>query len=128
PDGTEAVIVELGANDMLRGINPQVTRRALDEICRRLGERKIAVLIAGMRAAPSLGGEFGRNFEPIYSDLAKKYDAPLYPFFLEGVAGEANLNLRDGLHPNAAGVDAIVMGILPMVEEFFARVRDRRAL
>jgi acyl-CoA thioesterase-1 len=128
PDGTEAVIVELGANDMLRGINPQVTRRALDEICRRLGERKIVVMLAGMRATPSLGGEFGRSFEPIYSDLADKYGALLYPFFLEGVAGEASLNLRDGLHPNAAGVDAIVARILPQVEEFVARVRDKRGL
>jgi acyl-CoA thioesterase I len=123
PDGTAGVIVELGANDMLRGIDPKVTQRALDEIVRRLTERRIVVLIAGMRAIPNLGITFAGGFEPIYPELASKYDALLYPFFLDGVAGDAKLNQRDGLHPTAAGVDVIVSGILPKAEELIARVR-----
>jgi acyl-CoA thioesterase I len=123
PDGTEGVIVELGANDMLRGIDPKVTQRALEEIVRRLTERRMVVLIAGMRAIPNLGITFAGGFEPIYPELASKYDALLYPFFLDGVAGDAKLNQRDGLHPTAAGVDVIVSGILPKTEELIARVR-----
>jgi acyl-CoA thioesterase-1 len=126
PDGTEAVIVELGANDMLRGLDPKVTQRALDEIVRRLTERKIVVLLAGMRAIPNLGIDYVQGFEQIYPEIAAKYDALLYPFFLEGVAGDAKLNQRDGLHPTAAGVDVIVNGILPKAEELLARVRQRR--
>jgi acyl-CoA thioesterase-1 len=127
PAGTEATIVELGANDMLRGIDSKVTRKALDEIVRRLTDRKIAVLLAGMKAAPNLGPDFGGAFEAIYADLAAKYDALLYPFFLDGVAGEPKLNQRDGLHPSAAGIDAIVAGILPKAEELVGRAKARRA-
>jgi acyl-CoA thioesterase-1 len=123
PDGTDAVIVELGANDMLRGLDPKVTQRALDEIVRRLSERRIAVLIAGMRAIPNLGIDFANGFETIYPEIAAKYDVLLYPFFLDGVAGEAKLNQRDGLHPTAGGVDVIVGRILPKVEELLARVQ-----
>ena len=99
PPMTDAVIVELGANDMLRGVDTKVTRRALDEIVRRLTERRIAVLLAGMRAAPNLGADYGRAFEAIYADVAAKYDTVFYPFFLEGVAAQSTLNQRDGLHP-----------------------------
>ena len=123
PDGTAGVILELGANDMLRGIDPKVTQHALEEIVRRLTERRIAVLIAGMRAIPNLGISFANGFEPIYPELASKYDVLLYPFFLDGVAGDAKFNQRDGLHPTAAGVDVIVAGILPKAEELIARVR-----
>ena len=123
PDGTDAVIVELGANDMLRGLDPKVTQRALDEIVRRLRERRIAVLLAGMRAIPNLGVDYVQGFEAIYPEIAAKYDVLFYPFFLEGVAGEQKLNQRDGLHPTAAGVDVIVAGILPKVEELLARAR-----
>jgi acyl-CoA thioesterase-1 len=123
PDGTAAVIVELGANDMLRGIDPKVTQRALEEIARRLTERRIVVLIAGMRAIPNLGIDFANGFETIYPEIASKYGALLYPFFLDGVAGDAKLNQRDGLHPTAAGIDVIVDGILPKAEELIARVR-----
>lgn len=126
PDGTDAVIVELGANDMLRGINPQVTRDALDAILRRLTERHIAVLLCGMRAAPNLGADFGGAFSRIYAELAAKYGVLLYPFFLDGVAADASLNQRDGLHPNAAGVTRIVSRILPKVEELVARARALR--
>jgi len=128
PEGTDAVIVELGANDMLRGIDPKVTRQALDAIVRRLAERRVVVLLAGMRAAANLGSEYRRDFDTIYSELAVRHDLLLYPFFLEGVAGEAGLNQGDGLHPNAVGVDAIVARILPKVEELIRRVRDRRVM
>jgi acyl-CoA thioesterase-1 len=126
PEGTEAVIVALGANDMLRGVDPKVTRKALEEIVRRLKARRIEVLLAGMRAAPNLGADYGREFEAIYSDLAKSYDLLLYPFFLDGVAADASFNQRDGLHPSAAGVDRIVAGILPKAEQLVARVREKR--
>ena len=128
PEGTDAVILEFGANDMLRGIDPKVTRKALEQIVRRLGERRIAVLLAGMRAAPNLGTDYGREFEAIYAELAAGNGLLLYPFFLDGVAAEERLNQRDGLHPTAAGVDAIVARILPKVEELVARVRDQRAM
>jgi acyl-CoA thioesterase-1 len=128
PEGTDAVIVELGANDMLRGIDPGVTRQALEQIVRRLTDRRIAVLLAGMRAAPNLGLDYGRDFETIYSDLAARHDLLLYPFFLDGVAAEAKLNQGDGLHPTAAGVDAIVAGILPQAEALVARVRSKRVM
>jgi acyl-CoA thioesterase-1 len=126
PAGTDAVIVELGANDMLRGGDPERTRQALDAIMRRLAERQIPVLLAGMRAAPNLGGDYARAFEPIYPDLAAKYGLLYYPFFLEGVASDAKLNQRDGLHPTSAGIDAIVARILPKVEELVAHARDKR--
>jgi acyl-CoA thioesterase I len=126
PDGTAAVIVELGANDMLRGIDPKITQRAIEEIVRRLTERRIPVLLAGMRAIPNLGINFANGFEPIYPEIASKYDALLYPFFLDGIAGDAKLNQRDGMHPTAAGIDAIVAGILPKAEELVARARRQR--
>ena len=125
PEGTEAVILELGANDMLRGIKPEVTRNALDAILRRLTERHIAVLFCGMRAAPNLGPEYGRDFESIYPDLAAKYDVLLYPFFLDGVAGDLSLVQHDGLHPTPTGVDIIIQRILPKVEELVAHIRQQ---
>lgn len=115
-EGTDAVILELGANDMLRGIDPAVTRKALDTILARLTARHIKVLIAGMLATPSLGKTYTSAFDTIFPELAAKYKAPLYPFFLAGVTTHKNLTLADGMHPNAAGVDQIVAGILPQVE------------
>jgi acyl-CoA thioesterase-1 len=126
PEGTDAVIVELGANDMLVGIDPGTTREALGEIVRRLIGRGIFVLLSGMRAAPNLGPEYGRKFEAIFSELAVKNDLLIYPFFLDGVAADATLNQPDGVHPNAAGVDVIVARMLPIVQELIARVRHRR--
>ncbi len=125
PQGSDAVILELGANDMLRGLDPEVTRNALDAILRRLSERHIAVLLCGMRAAPNLGAAYGRSFERIYPELAAKYGVLLYPFFLDGVAADLGLTQHDGLHPNAAGVDRIITRILPKVEELVARVRPQ---
>jgi acyl-CoA thioesterase-1 len=125
PDGTEAVIVEIGANDMLRGIKPQVTRGALDTILQRLTGRHIAVLLCGMRAAPNLGADYGQSFESIFPELAAKYGALVYPFFLDGVAADLGLLQKDGLHPNAAGVDVIVARILPKVEELVVHARSQ---
>jgi acyl-CoA thioesterase I len=123
PQGTDAVIVELGANDMLRGIKPEVTRAALDAILQRLKARHIAVLLCGMRAAPNLGADYGAAFERIYPELAAKYGVSLYPFFLDGAAGDLSLTQQDGMHPNAAGVGVIVQRILPKVLELVAQVR-----
>lgn len=127
PDGTEAVILELGANDMLRVLNPQVTREALAAILRRLAERHIHVLLCGMRAAPNLGSDYAKSFESIYPELAAAYDVPLYPFFLDGVAADRTLIQHDGVHPNSAGVDIMVARILPKVEELIAEVRKSRS-
>ena len=126
PQGTDAVIVELGANDMLRGIAPDVTRAALDSILQRLRERHISVLLCGMRAAPNLGADYAAAFERIYPELAAKYRVPLYPFFLDGVAGKLDLEQGDGMHPNPAGVAAIVAGILPEVEDLVGRAQNRK--
>jgi acyl-CoA thioesterase I len=115
PDGTQAVIVELGANDMLRGVKPDLTRDALDKILQRLTARHIIVMVCGMRAAPNLGADYGQAFERVYPELAAKYGAPLYPFFLDGVAGDLKLTQQDGMHPNAAGIGVIVARILPDV-------------
>jgi acyl-CoA thioesterase-1 len=123
PAQTQAAIVELGANDMLRGIDPQLTRKALDTILQRLTVRHIAVLLCGMRAAPNLGSAYGQAFERIYPQLAAKYAVALYPFFLDGVAANLQLTQRDGMHPNAAGVGVIVARILPKVEELVVRAR-----
>ena len=125
PPGTNAVIVELGANDMLRGIAPEVTGNALQGILQKLIARHIAVLLCGMRAAPNLGAAYGRQFERIYPELAAKYSVPLYPFFLDGVAANPKLTQSDGMHPNAAGVGVIVERILPKVEDLIALARAR---
>jgi acyl-CoA thioesterase I len=127
PDDTDAVIVEIGANDMLRGIKPAVTRAAIDTILQRLKDRHITVLLCGMRAAPNLGTDYAAAFESIYPDAAAKYDLPLYPFFLNGVAADLGRLQHDGLHPNAAGVDIVVAGILPQVERLIALLRERRS-
>jgi acyl-CoA thioesterase-1 len=124
-DGTDAVLVELGANDMLRGVQPKVTLQALDDILAKLKARNIPVLLSGMRAAPNMGAEFVREYEAIFPALAQKYDVVFYPFFLDGVAADPRLALRDGVHPNGAGVQIIVDGILPKVEELIARVKKR---
>ena len=128
PEGTDAVIVELGANDMLLGVHPAVTRNALAEIIRRLRDRNILILLAGMRAAPNLGGAYMGEFEGMYADLARQNGVLFYPFFLDGIAAQATFSLQDGVHPNAAGIDAIVARILPDAEELIARVQAQRAM
>ncbi len=126
PDGTDAVVVELGANDMLRGIDPKVTRAALDQIVTRLKQRGIEVLLCGMRAAPNLGADYEGAFNAIYPELALAHNVVFYPFYLDGVAADAKLNQRDGLHPTAEGIQTIVTRITPKVEELIARVRAKR--
>ncbi len=125
-EGTAAVILELGANDALRGISPAVTKNALDAIVRRLKQRNIEVLIAGMRAPPNLGATYAAAFDAIFPDLAKTHGAALYPFFLDGVAAEPKLNLPDGMHPTADGVAVIVERILPAVEALIGRAKTRK--
>jgi acyl-CoA thioesterase-1 len=118
PEGTNLVLLELGANDMLRGITPEITERNLDAMIVRLKERGIDVMLAGMMAAPNLGADYAEAFNLIYPKLAKKHGLVFYAFFMDGVAAEPSLLLDDGMHPNAAGVDRIVEGIVPMVERF----------
>jgi acyl-CoA thioesterase-1 len=123
PEGTDAVILELGANDGLRGLDPKLTRAALDDILRRLAARHIAVLFCGMQTPPNMGGDYARAFNAIFPELAAAHDVIFYPFFLDRVASDAKLNQRDGIHPNAAGVDIIVAHILPKVEQLISKVR-----
>jgi len=125
PDGTDGVIVELGANDMLRGLDPAITRKNIETIVERLKARNIPVMLAGMYASRNLGADYIQKFDTIYSDIAKKHDLVLYPFFLDGVAGERSLNLPDGLHPTAKGVEIVVERILPSVEAFLTRLTQR---
>jgi acyl-CoA thioesterase-1 len=127
PEGTEAVIVELGANDALRGTDPNVTRSALSDILTRLKARKIAVLLCGMVAPPNYGADYAARFNAIYPELAKSFGVPLYPFFLDGVATDAKLNQADGIHPTAEGVDIIVKNILPSVEAFLGTIAGQRS-
>jgi acyl-CoA thioesterase-1 len=126
PPGTEAVILELGANDALRGLDPAVPRAALESILRRLKERGIPVLLCGMLSPPNLGADYARAFNAIYPQLATAYGAVFYPFFLEGTAANRQFNQGDGIHPTAAGVDVIVGRILPKVEELIARAKAKR--
>jgi acyl-CoA thioesterase-1 len=125
PDGTEGVIVELGANDALRGIDPDVTRASLSDIVARLKARGIAVMLCGMLAPPNYGSDYAARFNSIYPELAKKFDVALYPFFLDGVAADAKLNQADGIHPTAAGVDVIVKNIMPTVEAFLGTITEQ---
>jgi acyl-CoA thioesterase I len=116
PAGTDALIVELGANDMLRGLDPAAAKTSLATILTRAKAAHIAILLTGMRAAPNLGADYQARFDPIYPDLAKSFDVALYPFFLDGVAADPKLNQKDGLHPTKEGVEKIVANILPWVE------------
>jgi acyl-CoA thioesterase I len=125
PEGTEGVILELGANDALRGTDPTVTRAALSDIVSRLKARRIAVLLCGMLAPPNYGSEYAASFNSIYPDLAKSEGVALYPFFLDGVAADAKLNQADGIHPTPAGVDVIVTRMMPTVEAFLGSIRGQ---
>ena len=114
--GPDAVIVELGANDALRGIDPRVTYDNLDAILSELGRRGLPVLLAGMRSPPNMGAEYAAAFNDIYARLAEKHEVALYPFFLEGIAADPKLNQADGIHPNALGVAEIVKRMSPAVK------------
>lgn len=124
PEETDAAIVELGANDALRGFEPEQTRKNLEAIVGGLKARGIEVLLAGMLAPPNMGPDYGKAFNAIYPELAKQLDVALYPFFLDGVAAQADLNQSDGMHPNAAGVAVIVERFLPAAEELLQRSAD----
>ena len=123
PPGTQAVILELGANDALRGIDPAQTYKALDTIITRLKQRGIEVLLAGIEAPRNLGDEYARKFNAIYADLAKRHDLILHPFFLQGVVLDAGLTLDDRMHPNAKGVAVIVQNIVPRVLAMLDRIK-----
>lgn len=118
----DAVIVEFGANDALRGLPVPQAEQALDQLLGNLAERKLPVLLAGMRAPPNLGPDYQAAFDGMYPRLAAKHGTLLYPFFLDGVAAEVKLNQADGMHPNPAGVDVIVSRILPDVERLLDQV------
>lgn len=122
---TDALIVEFGANDALRGLPPSQAEAALDALLTKAGERKLPVLLAGMRAPPNLGPDYGREFEAIFPRLAARHGALLYSFFLDGVAADPELNQGDGMHPNRRGVDVIVARIRPSVEKLLDRVPEK---
>lgn len=122
PDETDIVLLELGANDMLRGVAPDVTERNLAEMIERLQARDIEVVLIGMLAAPNLGNAFRESFDGIFPRLAETYGIALYPFFLDGVVTQSGLMLDDGLHPNAEGVEVMVERVLPLVD---ATLNDR---
>jgi acyl-CoA thioesterase-1 len=119
---THLVIVELGANDALRGLPPATTWQNLDDILTRLKQRNIAVLLTGMMAPPNYGDQFAEVFDSIYPRLAERHGVALYPFFLEGVASDPKLNPSDGIHPTAEGVDIIIERMLPDVLELIAAI------
>lgn len=118
PDGTKGVILELGANDALRGIPPEETAKNLEAMILRLKERGIAVLLAGMMAPPNMGADYGARFNSIYSDLAREHNLVFYPFFLDGVVTKSGLQLEDGMHPNGDGIAIMVERFLPTAEQF----------
>jgi acyl-CoA thioesterase-1 len=125
PDDASAVIIELGANDALQGLDPQATKAALEKIITEVKARGLLILLAGMEAPPNMGKEYATAFRALYADLAQRYDLVFYPFFLDGVALDDRLTLDDGMHPNAQGVARIVQGILPKVEELLARAKAK---
>jgi acyl-CoA thioesterase-1 len=127
PKDTDAVIVELGANDALRGIDPKITRTNLEKIIATLKKRHIPILLAGMRSPANWGEHYSDNFDAVFPELARANGLIFYPFFLEGVVLDAKLNQRDGMHPTGKGVAEIVKRMLPSVEELIARAKAQRA-
>lgn len=117
PEGTDLVILEFGANDALRGIDPAISEKNLSDILEKLKERNVQVILAGMLAPPNMGNDYAEKFNAIFPRLAEKYDVPLYPFFLDGVATVKSLQLADGEHPNTEGVAKMVEGFLPLMEK-----------
>lgn len=126
PEGTDGVILELGANDALRGIAPEDSEKNLDNLLARFRERGVAVLLVGMLAPPNMGEDYAARFNPLYPRLAEKYGVPLYPFFLDGVVTEERLKLEDGMHPNGEGVAEMVSRSLPVAESFVAAIAARK--
>lgn len=124
PDGTDGVIMELGANDALRGVDPGLTENNFRIMLQKLQDRGIPVLLAGMMAPRNMGDNYVRLFDGMYRPLAAQFNAVYYPFFLQGIAGDPKLNLQDGMHPNAEGVAVIVKNILPTVEDFIRQIQS----
>ena len=124
PDGTNGVVLELGANDAMRGLPFELASKNLDAMIGRLKQRGVAVLLVGMRAPPNMGEDYQQGFDAIYPALATKYKVPLYPFFLDGVAADPALNLNDGIHPNQAGIAIMIKRILPYVERFIEQINN----
>lgn len=122
PEDVDGVILELGANDALRGLPPETTRENLRSMIERLQARDIPVLLAGMLAPPNMGADYEARFNAIYPELAEEYGLVLYPFFLDGVTGDTAMLLPDGMHPNAQGIEKMVENILPYAEEFLSRM------
>lgn len=127
PDDADAVIVELGANDALRGFDLDETRQALDEILAEIKDRNLPVLLAGMEAPRNYGEDYSQRFRVMFAELAEKHDVLFYPFFLEGVAMNPELNQPDGIHPTAEGVAVIVENIMSNVQQLIAQARDGAA-
>ena len=125
PDDASGVIIELGANDALQGLDPAATKATLEKIITDVKARGLPILLAGMEAPRNLGKDYVEQFRALYVDLATRYDLILYPFFLDGVALDDKYLMDDGLHPNAAGVARIVEGILPKVEELLAKAKPQ---
>jgi len=126
PRRPDLVILELGANDALRGIDPALAERNLEDIVTELTNRGIRVLLAGMKAPPNMGEDYENRFNAIYPKLAERHDLVFYPFFLENVAAKPELNLDDGMHPTGEGIGIIVEGIAPYVERALARPAPER--
>jgi acyl-CoA thioesterase-1 len=126
-DDADAVILEFGANDALRGIDPKVTRENMQKILSKLSDRRIPVLLTGMRSPTNWGENYSEDFDAIFPDLAREHSLIFYPFFLDGVVLDAKLNQDDGMHPNSKGVAAIVHAILPSVEQLIAKAEAQRA-
>ena len=124
-DDVDAAIVELGANDALRGLPVAQAEAALGEILGKLKTRGLPVLLAGMRAPPNLGPDYAGQFDGMYQRLAEVHGAAVYPFFLEGVAARPDLNQADGMHPNGKGVELIVEKILPAVEALITAIKEK---
>jgi acyl-CoA thioesterase I len=124
-DPVDAVILELGANDALRGIDPDQTEKALDRILTEIKKRNLPVLFAGMLAPRNLGPDYGKKFDALFPRLAQKHGVLFYPFFLDGVAADPALNQPDGLHPNSKGVDMIVSRILPITEDLLKQTSPK---
>ncbi len=127
PDGTDAVILELGANDSFRGVDPKLVQANLEAMLDKLQGRRIPVLLAGMLAPRNMGKDYVDAFDAIYPGLAATHPVVFYPFFLDGVITDPKLVQGDGLHPTAAGVDAIVARIMPRVEELIAKARANKS-
>ncbi|WP_419906927.1 arylesterase [Hoeflea sp.] len=122
PDGTHAVLLELGANDALRGISPEQTRANIDEIIERLKQRGITVLLVGMLSPPNMGDDYAEEFNRIFPELSEEHGITLYPFFLDGVAAQPGLDIGDGMHPNSKGVEVMVSRFLPFAEELIVNM------